>query len=214
MNNPAETIPKLIVPDGIQGLIFDCDGTLADTLPLHYAAWQEAFAAVNQQCPVEFLLEHNGKPTDLIVDLYNKKFGTTIDTQQLTIDKERRTYAQLHRAQPIEAVIVLVRRYHGRLPMAVVSGSNRDNVERTLHAIGVFDLFTTILTADDGLPPKPAPDLFLEAAQRLGVKPQYCQVFEDADAGLEAARCAGMLPTDVRPAISDLARQVKGSAYS
>ena len=82
--------------------------------------------------------------------------------------------------------------------MAVVSGSNRANVERTLEAIGLRELFPVVLTADDGLPPKPAPDLFLEAARRLGVDPRDCQVFEDADAGLDAARRAGMLATDVR----------------
>ena len=196
--NAADPAPSLSVPAGVRGLIFDCDGTLADTLPLHYAAWEEAFATLGLHCPLEFLLRHNGKPTDVIVALYNAEFDQQIDIHQFTADKERRTYARLDRARPLEPVATLARRYHDRLPMAVVSGSNRANVERTLEAIGLRELFPVVLTADDGLPPKPAPDLFLEAALRLGVDPRDCQVFEDADAGLDAARRAGMLATDVR----------------
>ncbi|HRD66432.1 MAG TPA: HAD family phosphatase [Candidatus Competibacter sp.] len=193
------SVPVLVVPDGIRGLIFDCDGTLADTLPLHYTAWEETFAELGLPCPMEFLIQHNGKPTDLIVTLYNVEFGRAIDVERFTMDKERRTLIRLDQARPIEPVAALVRRYRGRLPMAVVSGSNRINVERTLQAIGLREPFAAVLTADDGLPPKPAPELFLEAARRLGVAPRACQAFEDADSGLEAARRAGMLATDVRP---------------
>lgn len=188
----------IVVPDGVRGLIFDCDGTLADTLPLHYAAWEETFAEQGLPCPMEFLIQHNGKPTHLIVALYNAAFDLSIDVERFTADKERRTYALLERAKPIAPVAMVVRRHVGRLPMAVVSGSNRANVERVLRAIDMHELFAAVLTADDGLPPKPAPALFLEAARRLGVEPHACQVFEDADSGLEAARRAGMLATDVR----------------
>jgi len=191
--------PALLVPAGIRGLIFDCDGTLADSLPLHYAAWEQTFAALNLSCPLEFLLRHNGKPTDVIVARYNAEFGPTLNVAEFTADKERRTYARLLQTRPLEPAATLARRYFGRLPLAVVSGSNRANVERTLRAIGLRELFTVVLTADDGLPSKPAPDLFLEAARRLQVEPGVCQVFEDADAGLEAAHRAGMLATDVRP---------------
>lgn len=187
------------VPTWVRGLIFDCDGTLVDTLPLHYIAWEETFAALGLVCPLEFLIQHNGKPTDQIVGLYNTKFGQNIDVEQFTADKERQTFLLLEQTQPLEPIAMLAREYQGRLPMAVVSGSNRPNVERALQAAGLRDLFPVVLTADDGFLPKPAPDLFLEAARRLAVEPDLCQVFEDADSGLEAARCAGMLATDVRP---------------
>lgn len=193
------TEPLLEVPAWVQGLIFDCDGTLVDTLPLHYMAWEETFAALGLTCPLEFLIRHNGKPTDQIVALYNADFDQNIDIRQFTVNKERRTYVLLEQTRPLEPVAMLARRHHGRLPMAVVSGSNRPNVERALRAAGLRDLFPVVLTADDGLPSKPAPDLFLEAARRLGVEPGLCQAFEDADAGLEAIRHAGMLATDVRP---------------
>ncbi len=197
----AHSSSILDVPVWVRGLIFDCDGTLADTLPAHYAAWEETFAALDLACPLEFLIRHNGKPTALIVALYNVEFGWHIDVERFTADKERRTLARLRRARPMEPVAALARRCHGRLPMAVVSGSNCVNVEQTLRAINLRELFPVVLTADDGLPPKPEPDLFLEAARRIGVEPRYCQVFEDADAGLEAARRAGMRATDVRPVV-------------
>ena len=201
----GDSLPTLAVPDGIRGLIFDCDGTLVDSLPLHYAAWEETFAELGLSCPLDFLLRHNGKPTDRIVALYNAEFGHAIDVVRFTEDKERRTYARLEQATPIELVAAVARRYDGHLPMAVVSGSNSANVERALQAAGLRELFSVVLTADEGLPPKPAPDLFLEAARRMGVESCYCQVFEDADSGLEAARQAGMLATDVRPVIGGMA---------
>jgi len=189
----------LSVDEQVQGLIFDCDGTLVDTLPLHYAAWQETFGELGLSCPLDFLVLHNGKPTEVIVELYNAKFGHSLDVGRFTAAKERRTHALLDRAKPLEPVAALARRCHGRLPMAVVSGSNRPNVERALRAAGLSDLFPVVLTADDGFPPKPDPGLFLEAARRLGVNASLCQVFEDADSGLEAAHLAGMRATDVRP---------------
>ena len=193
--------PVLAVSAGIKGLIFDCDGTLVDTLPLHYAAWEETFSELGLPCPLDFLLRHNGKPTARIVALYNAEFGNTVDIDWFTAEKERRTLLRLDQAKPIEAVTALARRYCGSLPMAVASGSNRANVAQALRAAGLQALFSVVLTADDGLPPKPAPDLFLEAARRIGVKPEHCQVFEDAESGLAAARQAGMLATDVRPFI-------------
>jgi beta-phosphoglucomutase-like phosphatase (HAD superfamily) len=205
-NKPG--IPALEVPCWIRGLLFDCDGTLADTMALHYAAWEDAFSALNLCCPLEFLIRHNGMPTDQIVLRYNAEFGQQVAVASFVADKDRRSQARMALSRPLEPVATLAREYHGRLPMAVVSGGTRANVERTLQAIGLRDLFPVVLTADDGFPPKPAPDLFLEAARRLGLEPGYCQVFEDAEAGLEAARRAGMLATDVRPVVDGCMERV------
>jgi phosphoglycolate phosphatase-like HAD superfamily hydrolase len=149
----ADQTRALDVPSWVRGLIFDCDGTLADTMALHYAAWEETFAAQGLACPLEFLVRHNGKPTDRIVAQYNVEFNQNLDVERFTADKERRALVRLDQARPLEPVAALARRYHGVLPMAVVSGGTCANVERILRAIGLRDLFPVVLTADDGLPP-------------------------------------------------------------
>ncbi|MCZ7670509.1 MAG: HAD-IA family hydrolase [Chloroflexi bacterium] len=117
-------------------------------------------------------------------------------------DKERRAAEKLKTVGPITAVVELVYRYHGKLPLAVASSGRRQDVETSLRAIGLLSYFDAILTADDAIQPKPAPDIFLAAAARLGVAPEACEVFEDADMGLMGAREAGMVATDVRPYLS------------
>ncbi len=107
--------------------------------------------------------------------------------------------SHIHEVQPIRIVTAIAERYHGKLPMAVVSGSVREIVMKELHVIGIDHLFQYILTGDDPFPQKPAPDLFLEAARLIGVPPTECQVFEDGDLGLIGAERAGMLATDIRP---------------
>ena len=113
---------------------------------------------------------------------------------------KKHEYFQAHPSEfrPIQSVVDVALRYAGILPLAVASGSTRRNVDLELEAIGIPHLFTIILTADDDVRPKPAPDIFLEAARRMAVPAQFCQVFEDGDHGLEGARRAGMLATDVR----------------
>ena len=140
-----------------------------------------------------------GIPSVRIVSLYNAAYGEKLDPQRFSAEKDRRSHEGLAHVGPIVPVVDVVRRYHGRLPMAVASGGIRMNVELALEAIGLQGHFDTILTADDDVPPKPSPEIFLEAARRLRIDPAYCQVFEDGDVGLEAARKAGMIATDIRP---------------
>lgn len=192
---------EIPVPRFVRGLIFDCDGTLADTMGLHWQAWVDAFAATGVAVPETLLERTKGLPTSLVMTEFNRQTGHDVDVNAFTQDKEERAREKLVAARPIEPVVAVVRRYRGRLPMAVASSGVRANVETVLEAIGLAGHFTTIVTADDGLKPKPAPDLFLEAARRMGVSPPTCQVFEDSELGLEAARQAGMVATDVRPYI-------------
>lgn len=186
------------VAPGVRGLIFDCDGTLADTMPIHWTAWRETFAAFGQNCPQAFLDRHKGIPALGIVERYNAAFGQNIDARRFAAEKNQRAFDGLRRARPIAPVVAIVRQYRGRLPMAVASGGTRANVVATLAAIGLEAVFDTILTADDAVAPKPDPAIFLEAARRLKVAPAVCQVFEDGDPGIEAAQRAGMIATDVR----------------
>jgi HAD superfamily hydrolase (TIGR01509 family) len=187
------------VAPGIEGLIFDCDGTLADTMPIHIAAWCDSFAAYGITCPGDFIQSVTGMPAEKIVAIFNQRYHHHIDALAFAAKKNRRARERLSEAAPIDPVVDIVRRYRGILPMAVASGGTRDNVLLTLNVLGLVDCFETIITADDPIKPKPDPDIFLEAARRMQVEPSHCQVFEDGDAGLEAARMAGMVATDIRP---------------
>ncbi|MEQ8849627.1 MAG: HAD-IA family hydrolase [Botrimarina sp.] len=188
----------LELPHDRRGLIFDCDGTLVDSMPLHVRLWNECLAEYCVELSEDFINTHAGKPTDVIVQIINAQRGLEIDPIAFEREKESRYRELIHEVGPIEPVVAAADHFRWHFPMAVVSGGVRANVEASLRSIDAIDWFQTILTADDPIPPKPAPDLFLTAAERLGVPPENCHVFEDADAGLEAARAAGMTVTDVR----------------
>ncbi|MBE2225534.1 MAG: HAD-IA family hydrolase, partial [Anaerolineae bacterium] len=158
-----------------------------------------AFAAVGVTCPQSLLDELAGMPAPNIVAIFNERYGHNLDITAVAEDKERRTAEKLKTVGPIQSVVDLVYRYHGTLPMAVASGGRLAGVETSLRAIGLFDYFDAILTADDATQPKPAPDIFLAAAERLGVASEDCEVFEDGEMGLIGARKAGMVATDIRP---------------
>jgi len=193
---------KIEVKPGIEGLIFDCDGTLADTMPLHMQAWCETFAAHALPCPEALIYQLTGMPAANIVAAYNERFGTTLDAQRFAREKNRRAQTLLTEARPIRPVIQIAADHRGKTPMAVASGGSRQNVVTILKTLGVLDWFATVITSDEAVAPKPDPAIFIEAARRLGVTPEKCQVFEDGDVGLEAARRAGMIAVDVRPFLS------------
>ena len=181
-----------------RGLIFDCDGTLVDSMPIHMEAWKKAFADYGETCYDEFLDPLKGMLEEEIVDLYNKRFRRNIDSKELVERKHTYFRKNIDTVMPVKPVVELVKKCNKKYPMAVVSGGKQENVHRVLEIIHIKHLFEIILTADDVIKPKPAPDIFLEAARRLGIEPCFCQVFEDGDIGLEAARKAGMAVTDIR----------------
>lgn len=200
MGNPVRPYHSAMftIPDTIRGLIFDCDGTLADTMPLHNLAWDRAMVELGGRFTPEEALELAGVPTRRIFEILNERHGFSIDPQQGNDLKEAHYATLVERALPIAEVVAVVEQYRGRLPMAVASGGERKVVISTLTQIGLLDAFDTLVTADDVEHGKPAPDIFLEAARRLGVPAATCIVFEDADAGIEGARKAGMGWIDVR----------------
>lgn len=187
-------------PPGTQALIFDCDGTLADTMPIHYRAWTTTLARYGIPFTERRFYELGGMPTGRIIRLLSEESGVPVaDVDAMTVAKERQFLEFLHEVTAVDAVFRIAESFRERLPMAVASGGYRDVVHQTLDVIGVRGWFETIVCAEDTVHHKPEPDVFLEAARRLGQRPAACVVFEDTDLGLEAARRAGMHGIDVRP---------------
>jgi len=189
---------RIDVPDFIKGLIFDCDGTLVDSMPFHMKAWEHVITAGGGPWDFEFIFSKKGMPEAEIVALYNSQFARALDPVNTVRAKHEYFRAHASEFRPIPHVLDVVLRYRGVLPMAVVSGGVQEIVSLELEALHIRECFKAILTADDDIKPKPAPDIFLEAAGRIGIAPGLCQVFEDGDLGLQAARLAGMLATDIR----------------
>jgi len=193
------TVALISIADGIRALIFDCDGTLADTMPFHMESWRHAFADAGVSVPEVWLDALRGTPEHEVVVQANARFGLNLDPTAIVGAKHVVYRRLLERVRPIEPVVALVREFRGRLPMAIASGATSADVRTVIDRLGLADAFAAVLTADDDVEHKPSPHIFLEAARRLGVDPGACQVFEDGDIGLEAARRAGMTATDVRP---------------
>lgn len=186
-----------IGPD-IKGLVFDCDGTIADTMPLHYEAWVAALGEHNVEFPEALFYEMAGIPTYRIVEILNERHGHQMPVHETTEYKESLFVKLIPRVRPVEPVVKLVERYAGRLPMAVATGGTRAICAKTLTALGLIQHFKALVTADDVKHGKPAPDIFLEAARQIGIPPEQCAAFEDADLGVQAAQSAGMKVIDVR----------------
>lgn len=188
-------------PPGTRGLIFDCDGTLADTMPVHFRAW----CAMLDRHGIPFcerkFYSLGGMPTANIIRLLCDETGLVIDDIDRMIAEKEGLFVQhfLSEVRPIDRVYEIARRYRERLPMAVASGGYRRVVEKTLMQLRVEDWFAAVVCAEDTPRHKPEPDVFLEAAKRLDVAPEHCVAFEDTDIGLEAIRRAGMIGVDVRP---------------
>lgn len=184
--------------EGTQALIFDCDGTLADTMPLHFVAWTETLSRHGLLFSEQRFYATAGMPPFRIIGTLAIEQGISVDARQVAAEKEACYLNLLKSVQPIEPIVELVRQYQGRLPMAVASGSTRAVVKKTLAHLDLTDSFDCHVTSEDTERHKPDPDVFLKAAQLLRVGPDRCRVYEDADSGIEAAQRAGMQYFDVR----------------
>jgi len=189
------------VPAGIQALLFDLDGTLADTLPIHLAAWREAGAEFGVTITDEMIMTHTGMPTVKVTEQLNDQYGWSLVPSAVKAAKDA-AYARLKPqmgVKPIEPVYALAKAQRGRMPMAVGTGSSRHSAEDTLRSLGIAAWFEIVITADDVAHHKPAPDTYLRCAEALSVPPAACLVLEDGAYGLQAGKSAGMQVLDVRP---------------
>ena len=184
---------------GAQALIFDIDGTLADTMPVHYNAWMTISRRKGFVYPRKLFDELAGVPTVKIVPILNEKLGLALDTAETVREKEAEFLSMIGDIRPIQPVVDVVLRYHGKIPMSLGTGGRRDIAELTIKAVGLSGYFDILVAAEDVERHKPAPDTFLECARRMHAAPPLCQVFEDSIAGLASARAAGMITTDVNP---------------
>ena len=182
----------------MDALIFDCDGTLADTMPAHFISWQETLAPYGLAFPEDRFWALGGWTAEAIVGLLAREQGVELDPARVALEKDRSYARHLPSVRPIPEVVGVALAHRGRLPMAVATGGSRAFCHEILRRIGVEDWFDAVVCAEDVVACKPAPDIFLEAARRLGVDPAGCRVYEDTEPGLEAARRAGMSPVDVR----------------
>jgi beta-phosphoglucomutase-like phosphatase (HAD superfamily) len=184
------------------GYIFDCDGTLADTMPLHHRAWREALRAGGAAFDFhwDLFMSRAGMTLERTVAELAEQFRVELHAETIAVTQRRRFLELESGVLPITDVVAFARRMASTHPISVASGSLRPHVERTLAHIGARDLFEVIVTPEDVTHGKPDPEMFLLAAERMGVPPSQCLVFEDADLGIEAARRAGMASVRVTPA--------------
>lgn len=184
---------KLHLPIGaFRAYLFDCDGTIVDSMPLHYVAWKQALAEWNCHFPEQLFYAWGGRPVTEIIASLNEQHRLDMPVDAVAKRKENLYYEQLPQLQAIPEVLEHIEAQHGRIPFAVVSGSRRNSVVGSLTTLNLLDKFETLVCAEDYSNGKPAPDCFLLAAQRLGVAPEHCLVFEDTEMGIEAATAAGM----------------------
>jgi HAD superfamily hydrolase (TIGR01509 family) len=191
---------KLELPSGVfEAYLFDCDGTIADSMPLHYLAWKNALAEWNCEFAEGVFYAWGGLSVARIIGLLNEKYHLNMPAADVERTKEKLYYESLPRLKPVPEVLEHIEAQHGRIPFAVVSGSTRESVTASLRSLNLMDKFETLVCAGDYRRGKPDPEPFLIAATRLGVRAEHCLVFEDTEMGIEAATAAGMPSVRVPP---------------
>jgi len=187
-------------PDA-RALIFDLDGTLSNSLPVHMATWNKVGEVYGFKFDPQIMVEMTGRATIEFAHRIVEQYNLSVDPEEIVKLKQQsfRDSAQL--LEPVREIISVVKKYYGKLPMAVGTGASRKSTEVQLNELGIAKYFNVIVTANDVTRHKPNPDTFLKCAELMGVTPEKCQVFEDGDLGIEAAKKAGMMVTDVRPHI-------------
>jgi HAD superfamily hydrolase (TIGR01509 family) len=189
---------KLKLPKGpFKAYLFDCDGTIVDSMPLHYVAWNKVFSEWKCEFTEEIFYAWGGMPMAEIIATLNREQGLSMPVEEVARAKEALYFDILPELKAVPEVLEHIVASHGRIPFAVVSGSTRDSVTASLGALGILDRFDTLVCAGDYMRCKPDPEPFLLAAERLGVAPEDCLVFEDTEMGIQSATAAGMASVKV-----------------
>jgi len=192
-------LKKLEVAPEAKALIFDLDGTLADTMPVHFIAYKHILADYGIDFTPELFSTLAGIPAVGTIAKLNEMFGTNMDAEKVGHYKEAEYEKIMHKMKPVKPVIDLVESFHGKLPMAVGTGGYKRLAWRSLKILGLDRYFEILVAAEDVARPKPFPDTFLRCAELMRVSPSDCQVFEDGEPGMQAAKSAGMMATLVTP---------------
>ncbi len=189
----------IMIRENTQALIFDVDGTLAHSMPIHLECWDALGRNYGFRYTLEDLEKNAGKSGQEVVEIINERHGLSLDPDKMAYEKENLFLDHLDHVKPIEPVVRLLMDYYGKLPIAAGTGGFRNVATRMLQHIGVWDKIDVLVGSDDVAYHKPFPDTFLQCAEQLGVAPENCLVFEDAELGFQAAKAAGMDWIDVRP---------------
>ena len=190
------------VHSGIKALIFDLDGTLSNSLPVHLQTWNMLGDKYGFEFDPQIIHEMTGRPTIEFARHVANRYELKETPEQLVKMKQQWFWDLSHLLEPVKEVMDILKTYHKRIPVAVGTGASRKSAEVQLNALGIINDFDVIVSADDVTRHKPHPETFLRCAALMNVEPQHCQVFEDGDLGIEAAKDAGMIVTDVRPHIN------------
>jgi HAD superfamily hydrolase (TIGR01509 family) len=190
----------LTLPAGeFRAYLFDCDGTIADSMPLHYIAWKQALDEWGCEFPEDLFYAWGGRPTDDIIASLNESQGLAMPVEAVAQRRENLYRALLPELTAVPQVLHHIELAYQRIPIAVVSGGTRDSVSASLAALGLLDKFPVMVCAGDYTKAKPDPEAFLLAAERLNIPARSCLVFEDTDMGVQAAAAAGMACVRVPP---------------
>lgn len=184
---------KLEIPSGnFHAYLFDCDGTIADSMPIHYIAWSRALGEWSCPFPEDIFYAWGGLPAEGIIARLNKEQGLHMPVVEVAAHKENYYYQSLENLQAVPEVLEQINENYGRIPFAVVSGSTRESVVKSLTQLSLIDKFPVRICAEDYTHGKPNPECYLKAAAALNIDPAHCLVFEDTDMGIGSAKAAGM----------------------
>lgn len=194
----GDCLMKLTLPAGeFKAYLFDCDGTICDSMPLHYIAWKNVLGEWGCEFNEDLFYAWGGMPVTEIIASLNRRHGLSMPVVEIQQRKEEMFYANLPHMKPVPEVLEHIHAQHGQIPFAVVSGSTQESVRASLTTLNLLDRFQTLVCAGDYTRSKPHPEPYLMAAERLGIAPESCLVFEDTDMGIASARAAGMASVKV-----------------